>query len=51
VGVGGIFSAEDAYRKIRLGASLIQLATGLIYRGPQLIAQLNYGLVELLRRD
>lgn len=51
IGVGGIFSAEDAYRKVRLGASLVQLITGMIYRGPQLISQINVGLVELLRRD
>lgn len=51
VGCGGVFTAEDAYRKIRAGASLIQLITGLIYEGPQLIAELNAGLPTLLRRD
>lgn len=51
IGVGGIFSAEDAYRKIRLGASLVQLMTGMIYRGPQLIGQINADLVRLLKRD
>ena len=51
VGCGGVFSAGDAYRKIRLGASLIQLITGMIYEGPQLIGQINQGLAELLRRD
>lgn len=51
IGTGGIFSAEDAYRKIRLGASLVQLATGMIFRGPQLIGQINQGLVRLLQRD
>lgn len=51
IGCGGVFSAEDAYRKIRLGASLIQLITGMIYQGPQVIAEINYGLVELMRRD
>ncbi len=51
IGCGGIFSAEDAYRKIRLGASLVQLATGMIFMGPQLIGQINQGLVALLRRD
>jgi dihydroorotate dehydrogenase len=51
IGVGGVFSAEDAYRKLRYGASLVQLITGMIYRGPQLIGQLNHALVELLRRD
>lgn len=51
IGCGGVFSAEDAYTKIKLGASLIQLITGLIFQGPQLPGQINDGLVELLRRD
>ena len=51
VGVGGIFSAEDAYEKIRRGATLVQLITGMIYEGPQLIGQINEGLVELLEKD
>ena len=51
VGVGGIFSAEDAYKKIKLGASLVQLITGMIYKGPQLIGEINEGLVELLKKD
>ena len=51
IGCGGIFSAEDAYRKIKLGASLVQLITGLIYEGPQLPAEINSGLVDLLKKD
>jgi dihydroorotate dehydrogenase len=51
IGCGGVFTAEDAYRKIRLGASLIQMITGMIYGGPQTIGQINHGLVKLLRRD
>lgn len=51
IGCGGIFSAEDAYTKIRLGASLVQLITGMIYQGPQLILEINIGLEKLLRRD
>ncbi len=51
IGVGGVYTADDAYRKIKLGASLVQLITGMIYRGPQLISQISVGLVELLRRD
>lgn len=51
IGCGGIFSASDAYRKIKAGASLVQLITGMIYKGPQLISEINYGLVECLRRD
>lgn len=51
VGVGGIFTAEDAYKKIRLGASLLQLITGMIFKGPQVVSEINQGLVKLLRRD
>jgi dihydroorotate dehydrogenase len=51
IGVGGIFSADDAYEKICAGASLVQLYTGLIYRGPSLPRHINAGLVRLLQRD
>jgi dihydroorotate dehydrogenase len=51
VGVGGIFSAEDAYRKIRAGATLVQLYTGFVYGGPFAPRRILEGLAELLRRD
>lgn len=51
IGCGGVFTAEDAYLKIRLGASLVQLITGMIYEGPQRIAQINQGLSQFLKRD
>lgn len=51
VGVGGIFSAEDAYDKIRAGASLVALVTGVVFEGPQLIGEINRGLVDLIKRD
>jgi dihydroorotate dehydrogenase len=51
IGVGGIVSAADAYKKIRLGASLVQLYTGLIYGGPQMLFDIKKGLAELLYRD
>ncbi len=51
IGCGGIFSAEDAYKKIRLGASLLQFFTGMIFEGPQLISEINRGLVALLEKD
>jgi dihydroorotate dehydrogenase len=51
IGCGGVFSADDAYKKIRLGASLIQLITGMIYEGPQLIGEINRGLAKLLKKD
>ncbi len=51
IGVGGIFSAEDAYKKIKLGASLVELVTGMIFLGPQIAAEINYDLSRLLKRD
>ena len=51
IGIGGIFNADDAYRKIKLGASYVELITGMIYCGPQLVAQINQGLVERLQTD
>lgn len=51
IGVGGVFSAEDAYAKIKAGASLVGLITGLFFEGPQLIGQINRGLAELLKKD
>ncbi|MFB6071994.1 MAG: quinone-dependent dihydroorotate dehydrogenase [Halobacterium sp.] len=51
VGVGGVFTAADAYEKIRAGASVVQLYTGLVYRGPSVAKQINEGLLELLERD
>jgi dihydroorotate dehydrogenase len=51
IGVGGIASAEDAYAKIRAGASLVQLYTALVFEGPDLVGRLKSGLASLLRRD
>lgn len=51
VGVGGIASAEDAYQRLRAGASLIQLYTALIFEGPSLPRRINAGLAALLKRD
>ncbi len=51
IGCGGVFSAKDAYFKIKLGASLVQMITGMIYEGPQVMGQINKGLVELLKKD
>lgn len=51
IGVGGIFNGEDAYRKIRAGASLIQVYTGMIYEGPGIAKKINKQLVRLLEQD
>jgi dihydroorotate dehydrogenase len=46
IGVGGIASAQDALEKLDAGASLVQLFTGFIYRGPGLLSQINRALLE-----
>lgn len=51
IGVGGIASAEDAYAKIRAGATAVQLYTALVYQGFCLVNRINQGLVKLLERD
>ncbi|MEO6051919.1 MAG: quinone-dependent dihydroorotate dehydrogenase [Pyrinomonadaceae bacterium] len=49
IGVGGIFSADDAFAKIAAGASLIQAYTGFIYNGPSFANEINSGLALILR--
>ena len=51
IGVGGIFTAEDAWEKIAAGASLVQLYTGFIYRGPSIAREINEGLQQILNRE
>lgn len=51
IGSGGIFTADDAYDKIRAGASLVEVYTALIYKGPGLFKELHRGLRQRLRVD
>ncbi|AWB44172.1 dihydroorotate dehydrogenase (quinone) [Paenibacillus sp. CAA11] len=51
IGSGGIFNSDDAYAKIRAGASLVEIYTALIYKGPEVNRQLHKGLRELLKQD
>ncbi len=51
IGVGGINSAQTAYKFIRAGASLLQLYTALVFHGPFLPSAINKGLTELLEKD
>lgn len=51
VGTGGIFSAEDVLEKVKLGASLVQLITGMLYRGPGVVSAINQKLVILLKQQ
>jgi dihydroorotate dehydrogenase len=51
IGSGGVMSPEDAYAKIRAGASLVQVYTGLVYGGPAFVRRLGAGVAALLARD
>ena len=51
IGVGGIFTGDDAYQKIKNGASLVQIYTSFILEGPEVINNINTRLYELLKRD
>lgn len=51
IGVGGVFTAADAYQKILYGASAVQLITGWIYGGPLTIKKINNDLLNLLKKD
>ncbi len=51
VSVGGIDSGVEAYRRLRAGATLVQVYTALVFRGPSLIANINRELLALLARD
>lgn len=51
VGCGGISDPEDAYEKIRAGASLVQLYSALVFHGPGVVKDINTGLLQFMRRD
>jgi dihydroorotate dehydrogenase (fumarate)/dihydroorotate dehydrogenase len=51
IGAGGIFTAEDAYLKIKLGCSLVQLLTGMVYNGPAVVKRINRGLLHFMEKD
>ncbi len=51
ISVGGIDSAEEAYTRIKAGASLVQVFSALIFKGPELIHDINTGLIDLIKRD
>ncbi|MFB6292937.1 MAG: quinone-dependent dihydroorotate dehydrogenase [Halonotius sp.] len=51
IGVGGVSDAAGAYEKIRAGASIVQLYTGLVFEGPAIARDINEGLLDLLERD
>ena len=51
IGVGGIASAQDAWVRIKAGASLVQLYSAMVYEGPGIARQINRGLVDLMRQE
>jgi len=51
IGCGGIFNGTDAYEKIKRGATLLQMITGMIYEGPSQIGNINKELVKFIKKD
>jgi len=51
ISVGGIGDADEAYKRIKAGASLVQVYSMLVYKGPSLIRDINQGLINLLESD
>lgn len=51
ISVGGIDSPQEAYERIKLGASLVQVYSGLVFQGPSLCKNINEGLLQCLRAD
>jgi len=51
ISVGGIDSAEEAYKRIKAGASLVQILSGLVFHGPDMIMNINNQLTELIKAD
>ena len=51
IGCGGVFNARDAYEKIKLGASLVMMITGMVYEGPQVVGKINKDLLALMKVD
>ncbi len=51
IGCGGIFSGADAYEKIKRGASLVQMITGMVYEGPSVVGKINKDLAKLIEKD
>jgi len=51
ISVGGIDSAKEAYKRIKAGASLVQILSGIVFHGPDMIMNINRELIELLRAD
>ncbi len=51
ISVGGINSAQEAYKRIKAGASLVQILSGIVFHGPDMIMKINKELIELLKAD
>ncbi|MDD6055667.1 MAG: quinone-dependent dihydroorotate dehydrogenase [Helicobacteraceae bacterium] len=51
ISVGGVDSAEEAFCRIKMGASLVQVYSALVFKGPSLVRDINYNLINLLKKD
>lgn len=51
IGVGGVFTADDAIEKLKAGADLLQIYTGMVYNGPGIVKSINKGIVKYLKEN
>ena len=51
IGVGGVDSGKSAYEKIINGASSIQLYTGMVFKGPNIVSKINNELIDILKKE
>ncbi|MFA6788436.1 MAG: dihydroorotate dehydrogenase (quinone), partial [Arcobacteraceae bacterium] len=51
ISVGGINNAQEAYKRLKAGASLVQCYSGLIFEGPSMVRKINTGILELMEKD
>ena len=51
IGLGGVDSGETAHQKLKLGASAVQIYSGLVFKGPDLVEKILYSLLFILKRD
>merc|ERR1712046_87877 len=51
IGVGGIFEGKDVHEKLRAGASLVQVYSGMVYKGPGMVSKLRHELANLMLQN
>ena len=51
ISVGGIDNAEEAFKRLKAGASLVEVFTALIFKGPSLVKEINKGILSLMEKE